>query len=76
MKIKIKDEWKEAFIYIPQEKRDVMGKFIDPALYPFLYKKYPIFFEIEKEEIIKLKNDIHINDTKFSSVSDVIGKSK
>jgi|694.fasta_scaffold97239_5 hypothetical protein len=78
MEIKLKDEYINVLIYLPVENRDVLGKFIDKELYPYLYKKYPEFFEIKAPITKKTKevNDISINDTKSIGGSDAIRKDK
>ena len=83
MKIKLKEEYINKKIYLAVENRDVLGKFIDVRLYPYLQKKYPEFFEsvCDKCDNTKCKckktketNDISINDTKSISGSDTIGE--
>jgi hypothetical protein len=83
MKIKLKDEYINTVISVPFENRDVLGKFIDVELYPYMFKKYPEFFELicDKCDNTKCKckktketNDISINDTKSISGSDTIGE--
>lgn len=74
--IKLKDEYKDTLIYVPFINRDVVGKFIDEGLYPFMNEKYPELFEevvpvVEKK---KVKNDNIITDTEQSSDSDFGGE--
>jgi len=64
--IKLKDEYMDTLIYIPVEKRDTIGRFIDVRLYPYLQKKYPDLFEIVVDQKNKKsqKNDIRVDDSK------------
>jgi hypothetical protein len=68
MKLKLKKELEEAYIYVPFVKANVLGKFIEEGLYSHLYKKYPELFDIEpvkglKQKIEEMKNnDISINN--------------
>lgn len=64
MELKLKDSCTDTMIYIPQENRNVVGKFIDVRLYPHLYKLYPSLFEevIETKKTKKV-NDIFINNS-------------
>jgi hypothetical protein len=74
--MKLKEQYLNALIYLPIERRDILGKFIDPRLYPYLASKYPDFFEVEEVQIKKsTKNDIRINDTKFNANDDDTTKS-
>lgn len=77
MNLKLKQGLENTEIYVPFEKRNVLGKFIDTRLYPHLYKIAPSLFDIVADEV-KTKttetNDISINDTKFGSGSDSKGK--
>lgn len=44
----LKKEYSESVIVIPFDMTSKVGKFIDPALYPFMYRKYPDLFEEPK----------------------------
>lgn len=62
MRLKLKKELQECYIYVPFIKTDILGKFIDEELYPHLYKKYPELFDIEpakglKQKIEEIKKD-------------------
>ena len=85
MSIKLKKEFINKLIYIPFENRDVLGKFIDTKLYPYMYKKYPEFFDLtcDKSEETKCKckknkeaDVISINNTKSEGGSNSIGEGK
>jgi len=85
MSIKLKEEFINTLIYVPFENRDILGKFIDTGLYPYMYKKYPEFFDLvcDKCEDKKCKckknketDVISINNTKPQSGSDIIGEGK
>lgn len=67
MKLKIKKEFLECYIWVPFVRANVMGKFIEEGLYPHLYKLSPELFDVEpvkgliqKIEEMK-KDDISIN---------------
>lgn len=68
MKLKIRKEFENGYIWVPFVRANVMGKFIEEGLYPHLYKLSPELFEIvepikglkQKIEEIK-KDDISIN---------------
>ena len=64
----LKKELSNTLIYLPVENRNVIGKFIDVRLYPYLSKKYPDLFEDEKIEDKKTtkKDVISINNTEQS----------
>jgi len=49
MNIKLKEEYYDTTIYLPIERRNVLGKFIDVELYGYLQNKYPEYFEEVKE---------------------------
>lgn len=76
MKLKLKAGLEEALIYIPFERKNVIGKFIDESLYPHLYKIAPDMFDVITEVKPKttIKNDISINDTKPTSDSNSEGE--
>ena len=62
MKLKLKKELEECYIYVPFINTNVMGKFIEEGLYSHLYKKYPELFDIEpvkglKQKIEEIKQD-------------------
>ena len=62
--MKLKSEYINKMIFIPQLRKTLVGKFIPESYYPLLFTKYPEFFEIEKT--IK-QNDILIDDTIITS---------
>lgn len=70
MKLKLKDEYVNSVIYVSFENRNVLGKFIDVELYPYIYKRSPELFDLvcEKCEDAKCKCkktkevDVKIND--------------
>lgn len=62
MELKLKSGLEDAYIYIALEKRNVIGKFIDKALYPYLFSKYPDLFEV-----IEDKKTIEVNDKLISN---------
>lgn len=62
----LKKELLNTLIYVPFENKNIIGKFIDPRLFPYMAKKYPDLFEDEVEvKKNSKKNDISIDDTKF-----------
>jgi hypothetical protein len=65
MNLKLKQNYEEALIYVPQLNSNILGKFIDSNLYSFLYKKYPDLFEVQ-EAIVK-KTTIKTNDISFNN---------
>lgn len=71
--IKLKDEYMDALIYLPIERRDVLGRFIDVRLYPYLHKRYPDLFEVVIDQKNKktLKNDIRVSDSKQVGGDDI-----
>lgn len=66
--LKLKDGLENSIIYIPFENRNELGKFINPDLYQYLYRKHPDLFDVIEDKKIK-KNDISINNTK--PISDI-----
>lgn len=88
MKLKLKDEYVNSVIYVSFENRNVLGKFIDVKLYPYMYKKSPELFNLvcDKCEDTKCKCkedkskktkevDVKINDKSDTiSGSNTIGK--
>ena len=46
MELKLKSGLEDELIYLPFEKRNVVGKFIDKSLYPYMYSKYPDLFDV------------------------------
>lgn len=65
--MKLKSEYINKAIFIPQLRKTLVGKFIPESYYPLLSKKYPQFFELEvKTKTIK-QNDILIDDTIITS---------
>jgi hypothetical protein len=76
MKLKLKDGLEEAFIYVKFVNRDILGKFIDPELYPYMYNISPDLFDVIIDEPKKTtKNDILINNTEPTSNSNTEGES-
>jgi hypothetical protein len=71
MKLKLKKDFEEAYIYVSFVKANVMGKFIEEGLYPHLYKISPELFDIEPVKVIKQKieeikqDDILIDSNTF-----------
>lgn len=59
--MKLKEQYINAKIFIPNIRQTMVGKFIPEKLYPMLYKKYPDFFELEPVKTTK-KNALPIND--------------
>lgn len=74
MNLKLKDGLEDCLIYIPFENRNCLGKFINPALYQFLWKISPDLFDEITEVKKEINNDILINDTEFGSSSDAEGE--
>lgn len=74
MNLKLKQGLENTMIYLPFENRNCLGKFIDPALYQFLYRIAPDLFDVIVEAKKATKNDILINDTESSGSSDLEGK--
>jgi len=73
MKLKLKDGLENTIIYVPFENRDILGKFIDERLYPYMYKKFPSLFDVVEDKTKKTPktNDIFINNTVIRSDSDI-----
>lgn len=57
MKLKLKKELQECYIYVSFINANVLGKFIDEGLYPHLYKNAPELFDIEPTKGLKQKID-------------------
>lgn len=62
MKLKLKKELQECYIYVPFINANVLGKFIEEGLYQHLYKVSPDLFDIEpvkglKQKIEEIKKD-------------------
>jgi hypothetical protein len=74
MELKLKAGLEESEIYIPFERRNIVGKFIDKGLYPFLYEKYPDLFDIIEDKKTKTTNDKFIGDTITGSDNNIEGK--
>ena len=71
MKLKLKKDLQECYIYVPFIKANILGKFIEEGLYPHLYNKYPELFDIEpvkglKQKIEEIKKDDIFIDTSTS----------
>lgn len=66
MKLKLRKDIEETYIYEPFTNTDVIGKFIPEGLYPHLYKLYPELFDVVVEETktkkTKIVDDIFINN--------------
>lgn len=73
MKLKLKADYEEALIYVPQLNSNILGKFIDSNLYSFLYKKYPDLFEVQEAVVKKTikTNDIPFNNNTEESNSSI-----
>lgn len=69
MKLKLKEGLENTLIYVPFERQNILGKFIPEGLYSALYKKAPELFDVITEKKTIVKNDIPINNTKFSDNS-------
>lgn len=46
MNIKLKEGLENSIIYVGIINQNILGKFIDPDLYPIMYKKTPDIFDI------------------------------
>lgn len=74
MELKLKSGLEDELVYLPFEKRNVVGKFIDKALYPYMYSKYPNLFDvIEDKKTIEI-NDKLISNPISGSNSDIEGE--
>lgn len=63
MELKLKENVKETYIYVPFINGNVIGKFIEEGLYTHLYEIYPDYFEVVVEtKKTTIVNDILIND--------------
>ena len=65
MELKLKENVKETYIYVPFINGNVIGKFIEEGLYPHLYSIYPDYFDIVEPKVTKktnVVNDILINN--------------
>ena len=66
--MKLKQEYANKMIFIPNIRKTMVGKFIPEGLYPVLYKKYPEFFEVEtknknkKQDVVSLDHPIITTD--------------
>ena len=65
----LKKDLANVLIYVPFENRNIIGKFIDPRLYPYMAEKYPDLFE-DEEDVVEVKSkknskkdDLYINDS-------------
>jgi hypothetical protein len=65
MELKLKKDLQETYIYVPFINNNVMGKFIDEGLYPYLYKIAPDLFDVVevKENKKIIIDDILINNS-------------
>ena len=62
MKLKLRKDIEETYIYEPFTNKDVIGKFIPEGLYPHLYKLYPELFDVVVVEETKTKKTKVVND--------------
>lgn len=46
MNLLVKSEYLNTNVYIPLENRDSILRFVDIKLYPYLYKRYPEYFNL------------------------------
>jgi len=53
MNYKLKENLQDVYLFIPQINGNIIGKFIPEEMFPYLYRKYPEFFEIEEPKLIK-----------------------
>ena len=60
MNYRLKPEYADQIIKVGLINKNVMGKFIDPEIYPWLFSKYPELFEeyepfeeIDESEFLK-----------------------
>jgi hypothetical protein len=74
MELKLKSGLEDELIYLPFEKRNVVGKFIDKALYPYMYSKYPNFFDVIEDKKTIVIDDKPISNTISGSNSNIEGK--
>ncbi len=74
MELKLKSGLEGELIYLPFEKRNVIGKFIDKAIYPYMYSKYPDLFDVIEDKKTKQEDDKLISNTIGGSDSDIEGK--
>lgn len=66
MELKLKEEYKDAEIWVSFNNQNIVGKFIETGLYPHLYQVYPHIFDVIDEEVKTKKtkvNDLFINNT-------------
>ena len=66
MELKLKENVKETYIYVPFINGNVIGKFIEAGLYTHLYEIYPDYFDIiepvKETKKTNVVNDILINN--------------
>jgi hypothetical protein len=74
MELKLKSGLEDELIYLPFEKRNVVGKFIDKALYPYMYSKYPNLFDVIEDKKTIVIDDKPISNTISGSNSNIEGK--
>lgn len=78
MKLKLKEEYINMTIYVAFENKNILGKFIDKDLYPYLQKRAPELFEFvcEKCENVSCKcKKIKEADVKPDQKSNTSGNS-
>lgn len=71
--MKLKQEYANKMIFIPNIRKTMVGKFIPEGLYPVLYKKYPEFFEVETITKPKKQNALPINDPIITTDNNTTG---
>jgi hypothetical protein len=74
MELKLKSGLEDELIYLPFEKRNVVGKFIDKALYPYMYSKYPNLFDVIEDKKTIIIDDKLISNPVSGSDSNIEGK--
>lgn len=70
MKLRLKKEVEDCYVYIPFTKSNVMGKFIEEGLYKYLYKISPDLFEVELNEAEK--RELKASKERLKDIIDVI----
>ena len=69
MELKLKDNYQEAYVFVPFVNANVMGKFIEEGLYPHLYKISPEMFDVIEESFYY---DIPVKEVKKTKKVDDI----